>query len=98
MSDTQFELRSPTAVVVAHPDDEVLWLSGVVSPADRVGFCFGDSFEKPKASAARRRAGAALPLTRPVDPKVPGRGAGFLADSAHPRLTAAGSESKDAAA
>lgn len=98
MSDTQFEQRSPTAVVVAHPDDEVLWLSGVVSSADWVVFCFADSFEKPEASAARRRAVAALPLTRLVDLKVPESGARFLADWADPRLTSAGIEITDAAA
>ena len=49
------------AVVVAHPDDEVLWLSGILATAERVVFCFGDQFGGEK-SAARRRAVAALPL------------------------------------
>lgn len=74
-------LRSPvTAVVVAHPDDEVLWLSSVVAAADRVVFCFGDLFERPRTSEARRRAVAALPLTGVVDLAIPESGAGSRLD------------------
>ena len=87
-----------TAVVVAHPDDEVLWLSGLVAPADRVVFCFGDPFERPKIAAARQRAIAALPLPSLVDLKLPETGARFSADWARPRLTPAGIEIMDAAA
>ena len=86
-----------TALVVAHPDDEALWLSGVVSSADRIVFCFGDAHDKPKASAARRQAVAALPLPQLVDLQIPESGARFLADWAHPRLTSAGIEITDAA-
>jgi hypothetical protein len=32
---------SATVVVVAHRDDEALWLSSVVASAGRVVFCFG---------------------------------------------------------
>lgn len=65
------------AVVVAHPDDESLWLSSVVASADCIVFCFGDPFERPGLSAARRRAVAALPLAGLVDLKIPESGAGF---------------------
>lgn len=43
------------AVVVAHPDDEALWLSASLAQADRVVFCFGDQFGGGKN---RRRGGA----------------------------------------
>jgi len=98
MSDAQSERRSPMAVVVAHPDDEILWLSSVVASADRIVFCFGDPFEKPKMSAARRQAVAALPLTRLVDLKMPESGAGFSVNWADPRPTFAGIEITAAAA
>ncbi|HEV2678446.1 MAG TPA: hypothetical protein VGV37_28215 [Aliidongia sp.] len=85
-------------MVVAHPDDEILWLSGVVSSADRIIFCFGDQFERPKSSAARRRAVAALPLRGLVDLKLPESGAGFFVDRARAHSTPAGIEIADAAA
>ena len=59
------------AVVVAHPDDEALWLSSVVTSADRVVFAFGDVFNEPQKSEARRRAVAALPLKACVHFYVP---------------------------
>jgi hypothetical protein len=88
----------PAAVVVAHPDDEILWLSSVVASADRIVFCFGDQFERPKSSAARRQVVAALPLSGLVDLKIQESGAGFLADLPHPKLTPSGIEITDAAA
>ncbi len=86
-----------TAVVVAHPDDEILWLSGVVSSTDRIVFCFGDQFERPKSSAARRQVVQALPLPGLVDLKLPESGAGFSADLANPKLTPCGIDITDAA-
>jgi LmbE family N-acetylglucosaminyl deacetylase len=88
---------SPVAVVVAHPDDECLWLSAAVASADLVVFCFGDPFEKPEKAAARRQAVAALPLTRLIDLKLPESGAGFAVDWAHPQPTPAGIAITDAA-
>jgi LmbE family N-acetylglucosaminyl deacetylase len=87
-----------SAIVVAHPDDECLWLSSVLAAADRVVFCFGDQFDRPKSSEARRRAVAALPLTGLVDLKLPESGAGFSVDWANPQPTEAGIAITDAAA
>ena len=86
------------AVVVAHPDDESLWLSSMVASADRIVICFGDLFERPKKSTARRLAVAALPLTRVVDLRLPESGARFSADWQHPQPTPVGIEITDAAA
>ena len=86
------------AVVVAHPDDECLWLSSAVASADRIVFCFGDPFEKPRMSAARRQAVAALPLTCLVDLKLPESGARFSANWAEPQPTLAGIMITDEAA
>jgi len=35
------------AVVVAHPDDEALWLSSVVCSVERIVFGFGAVFDDP---------------------------------------------------
>jgi len=87
-----------SAVVVAHPDDEALWLSSVLGSAAQVVFCFGDLFERPKMSAARRRAVAALPLPGLIDLKLPESGGGLSVDWPHPRLTEAGIAIADDAA
>ncbi len=87
-----------SAIVVAHPDDECLWLSSVLATADRVVFCFGDQFERPKSSTARRRAVAALPLDGMVDLKLPESGAGFAVDWSNPRPTPVGIAIADEAA
>ncbi len=87
-----------SAVVVAHPDDEALWLSSVLGSADRVVLCFGDLFERPKMSEARRRAVAALPLPGLIDLKLPESGGGLSVDWAQPRLTEAGIALADRAA
>ncbi len=50
------------AVVMAHPDDEVLWASSVLAQAGKVILCFGDAPGKPFFSSGRRRAVADLPL------------------------------------
>jgi LmbE family N-acetylglucosaminyl deacetylase len=86
---------SPVALVVAHPDDEALWLSSALARADRIVFCFGDPFARPRLSGARRRAVAALPLSGKIDLGVPESGSRFLADWAHPRPTPAGIEITD---
>jgi LmbE family N-acetylglucosaminyl deacetylase len=91
-------MRRPQAVVVAHPDDEALWLSSVIGSVERVAFCFGALFDRPRLSAARRRAVAALPLTGVVDLAVPESGAGHSIDSARSEPTATGIEIADAAA
>src|SRR6266704_1740689 len=46
--------RSRNAVVVAHPDDEALWLSAVVASVERVVFGFGADFDKPQRPEAQR--------------------------------------------
>jgi LmbE family N-acetylglucosaminyl deacetylase len=85
-----------SAVVVAHPDDECLWLSSVVAAADRVVFCFGDQFEKPDMAARRRHAVAALPLPNLIDLKLPESGGGFSVDWANAWETPTGIDIADA--
>lgn len=88
---------SVRAVVVAHPDDEILWLSSATAKADRVVFCFGDQFGTGRKSAARRRAVSALGLGNLTDLALTESGTRKLVDWAQPRLTAQGMEIADAA-
>jgi LmbE family N-acetylglucosaminyl deacetylase len=83
------------AVVVAHPDDEALWLSAALAGAGRVVFCFGDQFGG-KKSEGRRRAVAALPLPV-VSLALVESGTRRLVDWTHAGFTAAGIEIADAA-
>lgn len=83
-------MPSPMAVVVAHPDDEALWLSSVTGSADRVVFCFGDPFGRPEKAAARRQAVAALPLSGVTDLGISESGAGFSVDWTRPEPTPSG--------
>jgi LmbE family N-acetylglucosaminyl deacetylase len=89
---------SSAAVVVAHPDDEALWLSAALAAAERVVFCFGEVFGKPALSLARRRAVAALPFADRVDLAIPESGAGHSPGSVEPERTATGIAIGDAAA
>ncbi|HQU15603.1 MAG: PIG-L family deacetylase [Gammaproteobacteria bacterium] len=87
-----------TAVVVAHPDDEALWLSSAIVGADRVIFCYGDLFERPRDSSARRAAVTALPLGRVLSLDVPESGVKTVVEWARPRLTESGIAIADPAA
>jgi LmbE family N-acetylglucosaminyl deacetylase len=42
-------------LIVAHPDDEVLWLSSVVARVERIVFCFSEDPGTPGMGAARRK-------------------------------------------
>jgi LmbE family N-acetylglucosaminyl deacetylase len=85
------------AVVVAHPDDEALWLSAALARADHVVFCFGDQFGRAGKSDARRRALAALKLPGLISLELVESGTRKLVDWANARLTAAGMEIADVA-
>ncbi len=78
------------AIVVAHPDDEALWLSSALAKAGRIVFCYGDPFQRPRLAAARRRAVAALPLDGLIDLQIPESGAGFFVDWPRPAMTGFG--------
>lgn len=87
------------AVVVAHPDDEALWLSSALRGAGRVVFCFGDQFGAAgaKKSAARRRAVAALDLPGLVDLALVESGVRKMVDWNHAHFTPSGMKITDAA-
>jgi len=78
------------AVVVAHPDDEALWLSSAVASAQRIVFGFGAVFGRPRKSQARRRAVAALPLNGIVNLEIPESGVDWKSYQIEPELTSLG--------
>ena len=88
-------MRSGAALVVAHPDDEALWLSSVIALADRLVFCYADQFENAQQAAARRRAVAALPWGGLISLGIAESGARRCVDWGHPCLTPAGIEIVD---
>jgi hypothetical protein len=75
------------AVVVAHPDDEALWLSSVAASVERIVFGFGAVPGKPQRSEARRRAVAALPLRGIVNLAIAESGVEWQSYLAKPELT-----------
>src|ERR1700744_5406362 len=79
-----------TAVVVAHPDDEALWLSSVLASAQRIVFGFGAALHRPGRSEARRRAVAALPLNGIVNLEIPESGVDWKSYQIKPTLTPLG--------
>ncbi len=79
--------QSGNAVVVAHPDDEALWLSSAITSADRIVFGYGAVLGNPQKSEARRQAVAALPLSGVVNLEIPESGAGWKPSQGQPELT-----------
>lgn len=84
-------MSDPTcAIVVAHPDDEALWFSSVLSRAGRTIFCFGDVLGRPEKSSARRRAIARLPLHGVRSIGLPESGVKLAVDWSDPQPTRTG--------
>lgn len=81
---------SRSAVVVAHPDDEILWLSSVLAQAEPLILCFGAPYNKPEVAQNRAAAVAELKFPHLVNLAIPESGARLLVDYKHPRLTATG--------
>ncbi len=50
------------AIVVAHPDDEILWFSSIIKKVNKIVVCFLDVKSKPQWSKGRRRSLTEYPL------------------------------------
>ena len=85
-------------IVVAHPDDEILWLSSVIAQADPVVLCFGAPYGNPKKAESRARAVAHLGLPRLENLALPETGARLQVDWRTPKLTETGIATSDPAA
>jgi LmbE family N-acetylglucosaminyl deacetylase len=56
------DILEKSILVVAHPDDEILWLSSVVARVNKIIFCFTDYPAEPSLGAGRRKALVEYPL------------------------------------
>lgn len=52
-----------SALVVAHPDDEILWFSSIVDKVDIIIFCFIDFTPQPAIGSGRRKVISDYPLS-----------------------------------
>lgn len=84
------DLLAGCAVVMAHPDDEVLWASSVLARAARILLCFGDLASWPQLGEGRRRALASFPLDTVEFLDLAEAGVFDRADWSAPRPVAAG--------
>lgn len=79
--------RTKTALVVAHPDDEVLWFSSLLPQASAIIFCFEEVPSRPDWSAGRRKALATYPFSQVESLRLVESEAFDAADWHHPVLT-----------
>ncbi len=77
-------------LVVAHPDDEVLWFSSILRQVARVVIAFRDYSAVPDLGARRAAALAKLPYRDLVCLAIPEAGSLDLADWSNPTLTHSG--------
>jgi len=78
---------SRAVMVVAHPDDEVLWLSSALAAVHKVIFCFNDYPAVPELGAGRTAAIAQYPLTTAQTLDVAESGSFDFADWSNPEPT-----------
>jgi LmbE family N-acetylglucosaminyl deacetylase len=60
------KMLNRSALVVAHPDDEILWFSSIVDQVDLVVICFLEVESRPDWTQGRREAARAFPLPNVV--------------------------------
>lgn len=63
MDNDQSLLVDKSVIVAAHPDDEALWFSSILSMVDTVVLCFGDVDSRPEWSIGRRKSIDAHPIS-----------------------------------
>ena len=52
-----------SVLIVAHPDDDILWLSSVIDKVEKIIFCFNEDPAKPALGVARKKTIAEYPLS-----------------------------------
>ncbi len=88
-----------SAMVVAHPDDDILWLSGALAQVEQTVFCFNDHPRQGELGGARLRTIAEYPLANVSSLEVVEPMSFNKADWTRPLLTEYGVElGKDRAA
>lgn len=79
-------------IVVAHPDDEILWASSLLAVARKIILCYGESPGYPAVGAGRRALLKEFPLETVVSLDVAESDVHLSANWAHPVETAYGIE------
>ena len=59
---TNFLIGKKYAIVVAHPDDEILWASSILENAEKIIICFNNLPSNPKLSSSRSKLQLKYPL------------------------------------
>lgn len=62
MNGSPANLCENAIIVVAHPDDEILWFSSVIDRVDKILCCYEDCADAPELGQRRRRTLADYPL------------------------------------
>ena len=81
---------SKSCLVVAHPDDEVLWFSSILERVGRAVFCFEDCAEYPELGPGRRALLDAYPLSHVSSLRLPEPCSVHLVDWSRPQPDALG--------
>jgi len=89
---THREITDNSVLVVAHPDDEILWFSSVVKNVDRIVFCFSETDNDPAHSEGRKFALRDYPHKQISTLNIKEGNTFNLADWKQPRPTAEGLE------
>jgi len=84
------DIFASSALVVAHPDDEVLWFSSVVGRVSRVVVCYEDCADLPELGPGRRRVTQDHPLSTMVWLRRPEPGSMNRVDWSRPLQTSSG--------
>lgn len=74
MDTTEHNDLEASAIVAAHPDDEILWFSSIFEDVDQVILCFGDVPGNSKWSRGRRKALEAYPTASVTSLGIPEAG------------------------
>jgi LmbE family N-acetylglucosaminyl deacetylase len=86
------EITGNSALVVAHPDDEILWFSSAVMNIDHIIFCYLEVHDKPAFTEARKRVLRDSPLKQVTALGIEEAGVFGLANWTNPKPTATGLE------
>lgn len=81
---------SRSCLVVAHPDDEVLWFGSILERVGRVVLCFEDCAQYPELGPGRRAVLEAYPLPQVSSLHLPEPCSVHLVDWSRPELDAHG--------
>jgi LmbE family N-acetylglucosaminyl deacetylase len=76
-----------SVIVAAHPDDEVLWFSSILSKVDQVILCYLDVASKPVWTKGRRESLRGYPLDNAVCLEIPEAEVFYGADWTNPVTT-----------